>query len=126
MLRLISAILLVVTLGACGDGGAQAVATITAGELSEQIKRGAAPLILDVRTPSEFEAGHVPGAINIPHDTLADRLGELNVSTSDEVVVYCHGGGRAGMAEGVLIEAGYSNVVDLQGHWKGWTGGATQ
>jgi phage shock protein E len=120
--RLILATMLIVSLIACTDSDPQVSTSISASALTDQINQHAAPLILDVRTPREFDAGHVPGAINIPHDTLAQRLDELNASKSDEIVVYCHSGRRAGIAEDVLATAGYSHVVDLEGHWKDWTG----
>jgi phage shock protein E len=88
--------------------------------LAARIANGDAPLILDVRTPAEFAEGHLPGAINIPHDELASRVEELGVERDAEVVVYCRSGRRAGLAESVLVETGFSNVHDLSGHWLGW------
>ena len=88
--------------------------------LAERIAAGAAPVILDVRSPEEFAEGHVPGARNVPYDALADRLGELAIAPSTEVVAYCQSGRRAGIAERVLRDAGFTNVHDLSGHWQGW------
>ena len=88
--------------------------------LWDQIEAGEEPLILDVRTPAEFQAGHIAGAVNLPHDQLAQRITELGVSPSDEVVVHCQSGRRAGMAEATLREAGYTNVRDLSGHMRAW------
>lgn len=93
---------------------------ITGAELAQRIEAGSPPLVLDVRTREEYASGHIAGALNIPHDELASRLGELDIETSDEVVVHCKSGGRAGVAEATLREAGYTNVRDLSGHWKGW------
>jgi phage shock protein E len=95
--------------------------TIAAVELSDRIAAGDAPLILDVRTDAEFEAGHIPGAIQIPHDQVKDRIGELPTDTSVEIVVHCQSGRRAEMAEAELIAAGYTNVRSLDGHWAGWS-----
>jgi rhodanese-related sulfurtransferase len=86
--------------------------------LSEQ--KAAKPLVLDVRTPGEFSAGHVPCAINIPHDQLATRLAELPSSRDEPVVVYCRSGRRAALAEDVLRQNGYSNVRHLKGDMLGW------
>ncbi len=85
--------------------------------LAPLIETDAAPLILDVRTPEEYAKGHVPGAILIPHDQLAERLGELG--NVQEVVVYCHSGRRAGLAERILTEAGFG-VSLLEGSWLAW------
>jgi len=97
-----------------------AVGSISNQTLAEEIRSGKPPLILDVRTPEEFQAGHIPGAVNIPHDQLASRLSELPIAKSDQVVVHCELGGRAAKAESVLVASGYTKVVDLQGHMKGW------
>jgi len=93
---------------------------IAASEMQERIENGTAPVILDVRTAEEFEEGHLPGAINISHDELGDRLGELGIELGDELVVYCRSGRRAGVAEELLGGAGYTNVRDLEGHWLEW------
>ncbi len=77
-------------------------------------------LILDVRTADEFAAGHVPGAVNVPHDQLASRLGELEGEKDRPVVVYCERGGRAGKAASVLLEAGYADIRHLAGDMTEW------
>ncbi len=94
--------------------------SITPGELVEQIQLERAPLILDVRSEKEYAEGHIPGALNIPHDELLDRLSEIDVAKTEEIVVHCRSGYRAGIAEKVLIEADYSNVRDLEGHMNAW------
>ncbi len=98
-------------------------ASITPGELAEQIQLEQAPLILDVRSEQEYSEGHIPAALNIPHDQLRDRLSEIDAAKTDEIVVHCRSGHRAGIAEGILVEAGYSNVRDLDGHMNGWQSG---
>ncbi len=89
-------------------------------ELAERIREGSAPFILDVRSRREYAAGHIPGAFNIPHRELSQRLDELNGDKSAEVVVYCQTGPRAVSAEQVLAGAGYTNVRDLEGHMRAW------
>lgn len=91
-------------------------------ELAERIAAGDAPAILDVRSDSEYRAGHLPGAIHVPHDQLAGRLAELPFAKTDEVVVHCQTGKRAALAEAVLAEAGFTHVRDLEGHWAAWQG----
>lgn len=93
---------------------------MSAAALSARIESGSAPAILDVRTSEEFAAGHVPGALNVPHDLLAARLGRLGLDPAAEVVVHCERGGRAEAAERVLRDAGFTRVVDLEGHMQGW------
>ena len=95
-------------------------ASIDASELAQRIRAGSAPLVLDVRSTQEFERGSVPEAINIPYDELPSRLAELEIAKTQEVVVLCHSGRRAGIAAATLRESGYAEVRDLDGHWQGW------
>jgi phage shock protein E len=76
-----------------------------------------APLILDVRTPEEFAAGHVPSAVLIPHDQLEARIAELGAPR--EVVVYCRSGRRSGLVEPILEKNGF-RVHQLAGSWQAW------
>jgi phage shock protein E len=80
----------------------------------------AAPLVLDVRTPAEFAEGHVPHAINLPHDQLEARLAELAPGGDRTVVVYCKSGKRAAIASEILAEAGFSDLRHLTGDMDGW------
>ena len=98
------------------------VGTVESQALAARIASGDAPLMLDVRSPAEYAEGHLPGAINIPYDELAGRLDELGAERNAEIVVYCRSGRRASLAESVLVESGFSNVLDLNGHWLGWSG----
>ena len=97
--------------------------SISPGELAELIQLGQAPLILDVRSEKEYNEAHIPGAVNIPHDQLRDRLSEIDAAKTDEIVVHCKSGYRAGIAEKTLVEAGYSNLRDLDGHMNAWQSG---
>ena len=93
---------------------------ITQEDLLKKLESGETPLILDVRTPGEYRSGHVPQAINIPHNELASRLAELAGAKDREVVTYCERGPRAGFAESVLQEAGFSAVRHLVGDMYAW------
>lgn len=101
----------------CAQAGTPAVTDISQEEFLSSPPEGA--VILDVRTEAEFGSGHVPGAVNIPHDELASRLSEL-ASTDQPVVVYCRSGKRAGVASSVLLDAGYTNVLHLEGDMNAW------
>ncbi len=85
--------------------------------------RSPGPLLLDVRTPAEYAAGHVPGARNIPHDQLAQRLGELADARDREVIVYCRTGRRAASAIDTLRRAGFERPAHLRGDFQGWSAG---
>jgi len=93
---------------------------MTAAELVARIESGSAPVVLDVRTAEEYEAGHIPGAINISHTELGGRLSELEVYKDKEIVVHCGAGGRASLAEEILLEEGFADVRDLEGHMQKW------
>ena len=97
---------------ACGveteTGGEDRWMSVIDGEaLLARVSAGTAPLVLDVRTAEEYASGHVPGAVNIAHDVLPERLEELAASVGDEIVVYCERGGRAAAAEETLAAAGF-------------------
>ena len=77
-------------------------------------------LILDVRTPREFNDGHVPGAINIPHTELSDKLDQVITHKHKPVVVYCQSGRRASVAQTILTKAGFDQVLHLEGDMAGW------
>jgi rhodanese-related sulfurtransferase len=70
-------------------------------------------LILDVREPEEFQAGHVPGSRNIPLGTVHEHVQEL--TQYERVFVHCQRGGRAGKAGDVLSRLGLKNLVCVTG-----------
>jgi metal-sulfur cluster biosynthetic enzyme/rhodanese-related sulfurtransferase len=77
--------------------------------------------VLDVRTPAEFNADHIPRAHSIPLDELEDRLGEIP-PTDRPVLVTCAAGGRATAACGILAERGWTRLLNLAGGMHAWTG----
>jgi phage shock protein E len=77
----------------------------------EKIKAGAQ--IVDVRSPEEFRDGFYPGAVNIPVQDMARRMGELK--KDKPVVLYCASGARSGVAARVLKQAGYAEVLNAGG-----------
>lgn len=78
-------------------------------------------VVLDVRTAEEFAAGHVPGAVNVPHDQVGSRLAELAGAKDKEVVLYCRSGRRAQLAADVLVQAGFTRLSHLEGDYPGWS-----
>ena len=76
--------------------------------------------IIDVRTPSEFSGGNIPGSINIDYNAsdFSERMSELNKQT--ETLIYCRSGGRSGRASMVLKELGFKEVYDLKGGYSNW------
>ena len=66
-------------------------------------------IVLDVRTPEEFSEGHVPGAINIDHEEIANHLAQLKSYSA--VYIHCRSGGRAKWTFDVLQSEGLKNLV---------------
>jgi sulfur-carrier protein adenylyltransferase/sulfurtransferase len=77
-------------------------------------------ILLDVRHPEEFTAGHLPGAINIPLAALHERLADLDRRLP--LIVYCSNGVRSRAAAGVLGHAGFDEVHNLSGGLHAWEG----
>lgn len=111
---LVAGLLLAGLLPGAALAGKPAVAPAAVPELAG---RADAPIVLDVRTPEEYAAGHVPGAVLIPYDELPSRLDELD--RSRWVLVYCRSGRRSGIAEQTLVGAGF-DVRQIDGSWQRW------
>ena len=80
-------------------------------------------LILDVRTPEEFADKHIPGAINIPNETIStEEIPELP-DKDQLILVYCRSGNRSKQASEKLVALGYTNIVEFGGinDWPGET-----
>ena len=92
--------------------------SISAAELHAQRESGAAPVVIDVRTPEEFASGHIPGATNIPFDQVAQRIAEIEAPQG--VALYCMVGPRARKGESALLAAGYEKVFHLEGGLAAW------
>ena len=88
--------------------------------LFEEGTSSQAVVLLDVRSAGEFEKGHIPGAVHIPHDELGGRLTELAAHRDHEIVLYCHSGRRAGIAADLLVAAGFEKLAHLDGDMAGW------
>ncbi|GBD16171.1 Thiosulfate sulfurtransferase GlpE [bacterium HR26] len=82
-------------------------------------RQQAGALIVDVREPHEWRAGHIPGAVHIPLDQLATRLGELDAER--EIILVCRSGNRSAHAAALLQQAGCRRVYNLSGGLIAWT-----
>lgn len=91
-------------------------------ELRAQLASDARPLILDVRSEAEFvgEQGHIDGALNIPVETLPQRLGELEVYRERAIAIICHTDRRSAKAAQVLTANGFSHVQVVRGGMVNW------
>lgn len=90
--------------------------------LRERLRSGEKLVIVDVRAPEEFAAGHVEGAINIPSDQLAAKASEFTADAS--IVTVCNfGGSRSCSAAQQLHQMGYDKAAALHGGMHGWLEG---
>lgn len=113
------ALTLCITTVACGETFLTSK-QISPTELSELIETDAVPIILDVRTAEEYSEGHIPGAINIEYRELPSRLDEISSLGKKQIVVYCERGVRATIAEDTLKQAGFEEVLHLEGDISAW------
>ena len=79
----------------------------------QKINQGA--LVIDVRSPSEYELMHVDGAINIPHTSIENTVSNMMVAKDYNIVLYCRSGRRASVALEKLKVEGYTNVMNAGG-----------
>jgi len=84
------------------------------GKAWQMINDGA--LLVDVRTPDEYNQGHLSGAKLIPVKEVEERIAEFGEDKSRPIVVYCKRGVRSGRAEQTLIEHGFTNVLNGGGY----------
>jgi rhodanese-related sulfurtransferase len=87
-------------------------------ELQSRLGMADAPLVVDVRSPTEYSAGHVPGAINIPAPTVPRHLEELR--RAQDVVLYCNDRRFTAVAERLLTKAKVSGYSHLDGGLTAW------
>ena len=98
-------------------------------QLMEKIDNGDMILLVDVREPNEYNAGYIPGAVNIPRGVLEFKINNeafweeamLYMPLPDEeIIVYCRKGKRSILAAQTLQQLGYSNVTFVTDGWKKW------
>ena len=95
--------------------------SITMDEAVAMMAQETGYIILDVRRPDEFAAGHIPNAINVPNESIGtDEIPELP-DKNQLIMVYCRSGRRSKEASEKLVKLGYTNIVEFGGilDWKG-------
>ncbi len=119
MKKLIFLLLAVMMLTACGqdkenDQGAVYV-NITAEEAKQIMDTEEGYIILDVREQDEYDAGHIPGAILISHEEIAEKAEDVLTDKDQLILVYCRSGRRSKIAAEALVELGYTNIKEFGG-----------
>ena len=72
-------------------------------------------VLLDVRQANEFNAGHIDGAVLVPHDMIAEKIGAVVPDKNTPVYIYCRSGRRSAIAVEAMRKLGYTNLTDLGG-----------
>lgn len=85
-----------------------------------QVDSNSAPLLVDVRTPTEFESSHIPGAVNLPLNQLNQHASRVARDASEQVVLICQSGPRAEQAQNRLAAAGLADTVVMTGGMNAW------
>ncbi len=119
MKKLVFLLLAAMLLTACGqdkenDQGAVYV-NITAEEAKEIMDSEEGYIILDVRTQEEYDEGHIPGAIVISHEEIAEKAEGVLTDKDQLILVYCRSGQRSKLAAEALVELGYTNIKEFGG-----------
>ena len=87
-----------------------------------QLNNHSNALVLDVREPSAFSAGHMPEAKNIPLKELSNRIGDLSKHKTRPVIAVCQTGAQSAKAAAQLRKAGFEQAFSLEGGLNGWQG----
>jgi len=93
---------------------------ISTSELSHRIKSDTPPTVVDARSSGEYEAGHIPGAINIPWWSVPARHCNLPLAGEELLIIYCEHGFRARLAKLAFRVLGYQEILYLEGHMPSW------
>ena len=94
--------------------------TMNTQELQSEIEAGEKLVIVDLREPELYRAGHITGARNIPFEEFDKRMHQLNPET--KIVLVCHTGPMGDASGSLLAERGYTSVWNLSGGMAGWSG----
>jgi rhodanese-related sulfurtransferase len=109
---------------AAAPGAPLAEGAVTVEQVKEALDAGSA-VVIDARSTTEYEEGHLPGAINIPHDRLPEFMETLTaeVPTDGQVIVYCRGPecDFSDLLATELKVMGYQSVSVFPGGWEHWT-----
>lgn len=114
MKKIIAAFMFILLITGCSGGS---YTDVTVDEAKELIDSGEVQ-VLDVRTPDEFAAGHIPGAKLVPLQVIESMLSELD--KDQKYLVVCRSGNRSTQASGILVENGFKNIYNMTGGMNEW------
>ena len=104
----------------CSTSGSATYEQISGAEAKALMDSESGYIIIDARTQSEYDEGHIPGAILIPEYEIADRAEKELLDKDRLILVYCRSGRRSKIAAEELVKLGYTNVKEFGGiiDWK--------
>ncbi len=117
-MKILILLLAAVLLTACGQAEANGQASyenITPAQAKALMDSTEDRVILDTRSQAEYDEGHIPGAIVIPHDKITQKAETMLTDKDQLILVYCRSGRRSKMAAEDLVKLGYTNVKEFGG-----------
>ena len=96
------------------------VRQFTIEEFCERLQQGERYILIDTREDREWDAGHLPGAHRLSRGILEREIESAIPQKDAPIVLYCGGGYRSALSADNLQRMGYTNVVSLDGGWRGW------
>ncbi len=107
---------LMLLLTACAPAAQEPVyENITAAEAKELMDTQQNYIILDVRTAAEYAEGHIPGAVLLSHEEIAQKAHTVLTDKDQMILVYCRSGRRSKLAAEALAELGYTDIREFGG-----------
>ena len=91
---------------------------VSAPMVAEELGAAVPPLVLDIRSPREWEAKHIAGSLNVPLNHLSDRIAEI--PRDRRIAVHCAGGYRSSIAASILHQYGITNLIEMAGGLAAW------
>ena len=99
----------------CSNSGSASYDQISGAEAKALMDSESGYIILDAREQYEYDEGHIPGAILISYDKIADRAKKALPDKDQLILVYCRSGRRSKIAAEELVKLGYTNVKEFGG-----------
>jgi len=93
----------------------------TVDDVKKRLAAGEEFTLVDVREESEFAAGHATGAVHLGKGVIERDIEKKVPDPTTPLVLYCGGGYRSALAADTIQKMGYTNVISMDGGWKGWT-----
>jgi rhodanese-related sulfurtransferase len=108
--------IVVVLTGGCSSSSYESISV----EEAQEMMKNTELEILDVRTPDEYAAGHIPGSKLVPLQVLEGMSEELNKNST--YLIVCRSGNRSQQASDLLIQKGFKQIYNMTGGMNEWTG----